>query len=131
MKILIADDMPAWREFHKNLLEEIFIEQKCEIHLAISARDGLEKLYENTQTPYNLVITDLQMEDEFRPKYAGEWLVKQIKNLPSYKKTRIIISSGAFNINHIADSLNVECIPKRIACTDREAYENIITHNLT
>lgn len=126
MKILIVDDMPAWREFHKNLLEEIFIEQENKIHLAVSAREGLEKLYENSKEPYNLIITDLQMEDDFRPKYAGEWLVEQIKNLPSYNKSRVIISSGAYNINHIAEVLNVECIPKRIACTDREAYENII-----
>ena len=52
--------------------------------------------------------------------------VEQIKTLPSYKNSRIIISSGAYNINHIAEVLNVECIPKRVACTDREAYENII-----
>ena len=126
MKILIVDDMPAWREFHKNILEEIFIEQEYQIDLTCSAREGLEKLYENTQSPYNLIITDLQMEDEFRPKYAGEWLVEQIKTLPSYKNSRVIISSGAYNINHIAEVLNVECIPKRVACTDREAYENII-----
>lgn len=66
------------------------------------------------------------MEDDFRPKYAGEWLVEQIKNLPSYNKSRVIISSGAFNIKHIAECSGVECIPKRIACSDREAYENII-----
>lgn len=126
MKILVVDDMPAWREFHKNLLEEIFIEQENKIHLASSAREGLEKLYESSKEPYDLIITDLQMEDDFRPKYAGEWLVEQIKNLPSYNKSRVIISSGAFNINHIAEGLGVECIPKRIACSDREAYENII-----
>lgn len=126
MKILVVDDMPAWREFHKNLLEEIFIEQENKIHLAVSAREGLEKLYENSKEPYNLIITDLQMEDDFRPKYAGEWLVEQIKNLPSYNKSQVIISSGAFNIKHIAECSGVECIPKRIACSDREAYENII-----
>ena len=126
MKILVVDDMPAWREFHKNLLEEIFIEQENKIHLVSSAREGIEKLYENSKEPYDLIITDLQMEDDFRPKYAGEWLVEQIKNLPSYNNSRVIISSGAFNINHIAECLGVECIPKRIACSDREAYENII-----
>ena len=51
MKILVVDDMPAWREFHKNLLEEIFIEQENKIHLAVSAREGLEKLYENSKEP--------------------------------------------------------------------------------
>ena len=44
MKILIVDDMPAWRDFHKNILEEIFIEQEYQIDLTCSAREGLEKL---------------------------------------------------------------------------------------
>ena len=126
MKILVVDDMPAWREFHKNNIEEIFIEQGCEIHLADSAREGLEKLYENTQSPYDIIVTDLQMEDEFRPKYAGEWLVEQIKTLSSYKNSRIIISSGTFNIKNIAEGLNVDYIPKRIACADIQKYEDII-----
>lgn len=126
MKILVVDDMPAWCEFHKNNIEEIFIEQGCEIHLANSAREGLEKLYENTQSPYDIIVTDLQMEDEFRPKYAGEWLVEQIKTLSSYKNSRIIISSGTFNIKNIAESLHVNYIPKRVACGDIQKYEDVI-----
>lgn len=126
MKILIVDDMPAWREFHKNALEEIFIEQNCEIHTAICARNALEKLYENAQEPYNLIVTDLQMEDDFAPKYAGEWLVEQIQNLKTYKNSRIIVSSGTFNIKYIAENLGVEYIPKRTACTDIQKYEEVI-----
>ncbi len=126
MKILVVDDMLSWREFHKTALEELFIENGCTIDMADSARAGLDKLYENTSAPYDLIITDLQMEDDFRPQYAGEWLVEQIKNLPSYRKSRIVISSGTYNIKHIAENLNVECIPKRIACTDREKYEEVM-----
>ena len=126
MKVLVVDDMPAWREFHKNNIEEIFIEQGCEIHLASSAREGLEKLYENTQSPYDIIVTDLQMEDDFRPKYAGEWLVEQIQTLSSYKNSRVIISSGTFNIKNIAEELNVDYIPKRVACVDIQKYEDVI-----
>ena len=126
MKILVVDDMMSWREFHKTALEEIFIENGCSIDTADSAREGLDKLYENTSAPYDLIITDLQMEDDFRPQHAGEWFVEQIKNLPAYRKTKIVISSGTYNIKHIAESLNVDYIPKRVACTDREKYEETI-----
>lgn len=126
MKILVVDDMQSWREFHKRALEELFIEHGCEIHLASSAREGLDRLYENTSLPYNLIVTDLQMEDDFSPQYAGEWLVEQIQNLAAYNGSRVIISSGTFNIKHIAEGLNVDYIPKRIACTNIEEYERVI-----
>lgn len=126
MKILVVDDMASWREFHKTALEEIFIEEEYRIDTADYAREALDKLYENTSAPYDLIITDLQMEDDFRPQYAGEWLIEQIKNLPAYKNTRIIISSGTYNIKHIAEGLGVDYIPKRVAVTDKEEYEGII-----
>lgn len=126
MKILVVDDMDSWRNFHKDFLEEIFIMNGCEIHVADSASNALNKLYENASNPYDIIVTDLQMEDNFSPQFAGEWLVKQIQTLSQYSKSRIIISSGAYNIKHIAQSYNVEYIPKRIACTDRQEYERII-----
>ena len=126
MKILIIDDSQSWVEFHKNILEEIYIMEENILHTAFSARQALDTLYQNTSTPYDLIITDLQMEEDFSPLFAGEWIIEQIKNLTSFNKSRIIISSGAYNIKHIANSFNVEYIPKRIACTDRLEYERII-----
>ena len=70
------------------------------------------------------------MEDEFEPQYAGEWLVGEIKKLSSYKQSRIIISSGTYNIKQIADSLDVEYMPKRIACTDLNSYKELIIKGL-
>jgi len=125
-KILVVDDMESWRNFHKFALEEIFIDEGCDIQIANYAKEGLDKIYENTSNPYDLIITDLQMEEDFAPKYAGEWLVEQIKMLSQYKNTRIIISSGTAMIKHIAEEQNVDFIPKRIACTDMEQYERVI-----
>ena len=128
-KILVVDDMHSFREFHKRILEEVFIElEQTEyiIHTADYARDGLNKIYEHSKEPYDTIITDLQMEDDFSPQYAGEWLVEQIKNMPSYYKTRIIIVSGTHNIKQIAESLNVEYVPKRIACTDINTYKDFL-----
>ena len=132
-KILIVDDMSSWREFHKTVLEEVFLEineVEYEIHLADCARNDLDKLYENTHSPYNMIITDLQMEDDFSPQYAGEWLVEQIKNLSGYNNSKVIISSGTYNIKQIAESLNVDCMPKRIACTDLNTYKELLIRGL-
>lgn len=133
IKILVVDDMLSWREFHKTVLEEVFLEldeNNHQIDLANYARDAQDKLYENSSAPYDLIITDLQMEDEFEPQYAGEWLVGEIKKLSSYKQSRIIISSGTYNIKQIADSLGVEYMPKRIACTDLNSYKELIIKGL-
>lgn len=128
-KILIVDDMSSWREFHKTILEELFLElgqTDYTIELAEYARVGLDKLYENSVSPYDTIITDLQMEDDFRPQYAGEWFVEQIHNMPFYSNTRIIISSGCYNIKQIAESLNTEYMPKRIACSDINKYKDFL-----
>lgn len=129
MKILIVDDSTSWREFHKNAIEEIFIEleiEEYEIELASSARQGYDCLMYNNESPYNLIITDLQMEEDFEPKYAGEWFVEQIKSFKNYFNTKIVISSGCYNIKQIAENLNTNYIPKRIAVCDINKYKSDI-----
>ncbi len=121
MKILVVDDIKGWRDFHKAIIEELFPD--CEIQEADSARSGYDLVMENNSDPFDIIITDLQMEHNFEPDYAGEWLVKQIKTFPSYRKTKIVIISATFNIRHIADTLGVECIPKTTARNFPQAYE--------
>jgi YesN/AraC family two-component response regulator len=129
MKILIVDDSTSWREFHKNAIEEIFIEldiEEYEIELASSARQGYDCLMFNNENPYNLIITDLQMEEDFEPKYAGEWFVEQIQTFKNYINTKIVISSGCYNIKQIAESLGTNFIPKRVAVSDINKYKSDI-----
>lgn len=129
MKVLIVDDSYSWQEFHKNAIEEIFIELDITdytIDTANRAREGYEFIMQNDKSPYNLIITDLQMEEDFSPQYAGEWLVKQIRNFKSHLNTKIIISSGAYNIKQIAENLGVKYIPKRIAVSDINKYKSEI-----
>lgn len=121
MRILIVDDIEGWREYHKKILSEIFFDS--EIVLAESARDGYDRLMEYNQTPFDIIITDLQMELDFEPKYAGEWFVEQIKGFRNYLNTKVVIISGAHNIRHIAEVYNVECIPKSTAYNFPQAYE--------
>lgn len=129
MKILIVDDSFSWQNYHKNVIEEIFLEKgftDYSIDLASSANDGYDHILQNNKTPYDLIISDLQMEDNYEPKYAGEWFIEQVKTLSSYFKTNIIISSGCYNIRQIAESLNVNYIPKRTIANDMNNYKDFL-----
>ena len=133
MKILVADDSFSWQEYHKNLLEEIFIEldiDSYKIDTVTWAKDAYDLIMQNINEPYRLIISDLQMEDDYRPDYAGEWLVKQIKTFKSYLNSKIIICSGCYNIKQIAETLDADYVPKRVAITDINSYKNIVINLL-
>ncbi len=128
-KILIADDSYGWREFHITNLKEIFLELEIDdykLDIANSAKEGYEFIMQNNNSPYDLVITDLQMEEDFSPKYAGEWLIEQIKTFNKYFNTKIIICSGCYNIKQIAESYSADYIPKRVAVANINNYKDKI-----
>ena len=120
--ILIVDDIWGWRNHHYGALREL-LGEKVLIEGVSCAREAYDKVYDKMNEPYEVVITDLQMENDFEPDYAGEWLVKQIKLLSAYAKTKIIIVSAAYNVKFIADNLGVECIPKSVAAKFLSSYE--------
>ena len=78
------------------------------------------------EKPYYAILTDVQMEDSYSPKYAGEWLVEQIKTFSRYNNTKVIMISATYNIRHIAETLGVYCIPKSTALKCISAYEGIL-----
>ena len=120
MRILIVDDVQGWRDYHSKIMKEMFPES--DIYLAESARIGYDFLLHNTTNPFNIIISDLQMEEDFEPKYAGEWFVEQIKTFNAYSKSKIVIVSAAYNIKHIAETLNVEYISKPTAYNFPDSY---------
>ena len=120
-KILIVDDVKGWRDQHILILNELLGGQ-AEFETAESARQGYEIVYNNINEPFDLIITDLQMEEDFSPKYAGEWFVEQVRKLTQYNKTRIIIISATYNIRLIAESLNVGYITKATASKFPQSY---------
>lgn len=121
-KILVVDDSRGWLEFHKTTIEEIYGEQIA-VSTAICAREGYCVVYNNMNTPFDLIISDLQMELDFEPKHAGEWFIERVKELNAYKNTPIIIMSAAYNIRSIANKLEVSCLPKASAARDLNAYK--------
>ena len=113
LKILIVDDSLGWRNFNKEALENIFGEKNVDITLADSAKDGYDKLLYAEKSPFDLIMTDLQMESDFAPMIAGEWFVRQVKNFQKYKNAKIIIVSAMYNIEMTAELLNVDFICRK------------------
>ena len=120
MKILIVDDVKGWRDYHSYIMNEMF--ENAEIQTAESARDGYDKLMENNDKPFDIILTDMQMENDFEPKYAGEWFIEQIKTFKNYSKTRVVIISAAYNIPAIAENYGVDYIRKSTARSFPDAY---------
>ena len=124
MKILITDDVKGWRDYHKNVISKLYPD--ADIETAEFAQEGYDRIMENNSSPYDVVITDLQMESDFIPLYAGEWLIERIKEMRNYYKTRIIIISAAYNIRTVAEKYNVDYIPKAVARSDTNIYEKFL-----
>jgi CheY-like chemotaxis protein len=123
-KILIVDDVVGWQNYHKEILTELMPD--ANFYIASSAREAYDCLLQNNDKPFDIIITDLHMEADFEPKYAGEWLVEQIKTFKNYIHTRVVISSAAYNIKTIAENYEVDFIPKSRAVKFPQAYEFLI-----
>lgn len=122
MRVLIVDDVPGWIRFHKNNLEYLNI-PNLEIDTADSALQALSKIEVSIDNPYDVIFTDMQMEGNFLPKLAGEWLIEQIQMLNEYRSTKIVIISASPSINLIAQKYGVEYVSKYIIRnSDAEIY---------
>jgi DNA-binding NarL/FixJ family response regulator len=121
MKILIIDDIKGWQDYHSSIIREILPE--AIIQTGSSAREGYDKLLENNDSPFDIILTDMQMENDFEPKFAGEWFIEQIKTFKNYKNTRIVIISAAYNIPVIAENYGVDYIRKGTARSFPDAYK--------
>ena len=125
MRILIVDDQLGWRNFNSKSVYEI-LGNNIQIDTASSGADGYSKLLESREHPYDYLLTDMQMETDYAPKMAGEWLIEQAQNLSFCYKTKIIIISASPRIKQIAELYNVDYIPKRAAAASPESYKELI-----
>ena len=127
-RILIVDDVPGWVRFHEQNIRHLNI-PNIEIDTAISAREALSKLEVSIDNPYDVIFTDLQIESDFLPKYAGEWLIEQIKTFKEYNSTKIVIISASPNIRIIAERNQVLYLSKTIARNaDSESYRAFLEY---
>lgn len=126
MRILIADDVPGWVRFHQNNLEYLNIEN-LEIETANSANEALAKIEVSVDNPYDVIFTDMQMESNYLPKLAGEWLIEQIQMFKEYNNTKIVIISASPNIELIAKKYGVSYLSKfKARNSDAEVYREFL-----
>lgn len=111
LKVLIIDDSAGWRQFHFASLNTI-LSGDFDVKMAESARKAYDLVLENVNSPFNLILCDLQMEMDFEPAMAGEWFVKRVKEVKAYSNSKIILVSAMYNIATIAEKLNVDYIRK-------------------
>lgn len=125
-RILIVDDVPGWIRFHKNNIEYLNLPD-LDIDTANSANEALSKIEASIDEPFDIIFTDLQMESNYLPMLAGEWLVQQIKTYKEYKNTKIVIVSASPSIQRIAERNDVLYLPKTIARnSDAEIYKQFL-----
>lgn len=123
MKILIVDDSFGWLRHHSLYVN--YALEDVEIYTASSAKEGDLKLSANIDEPFDIIFTDMQMETDFLPLNAGEWLIKQAQFYPEYKNTKIVIISASPIIEKLAKKYGVDYIPKR-SCEDIENYKRVL-----
>lgn len=124
-KVLVVDDMEGWRNFNSDAINKILGED-AQIDTAESATIAYSLILENAKTPYDIIITDLQMENDYYPKQAGEWFVDQIKSLSSYYKATIIMISASSYAKIVAENYNIFYIPKASQLNSIAIMEEII-----
>ncbi len=124
-KVLIVDDTLSWLNFNRNLIEAFF-PKMFDITTAQNAWEARMSAVDNIEMPYDLIITDLQMENFGDDTLAGEWLIKQIKGLKEYHNTKFIIISGMPNTKHIAEINNVAFITKPRLVSNNNALRMVI-----
>jgi len=118
IRILVAEDNIEWTNFYKDMFRNLFDGENIHTDYASSAKEGFNAVIKNN--PYDLVISDLEMEQVFDEPYAGMWLVKNLKNNEKCKNTRFIIISAAYNAADIAKSLNSDYILKCFLLNNKE-----------
>ena len=128
-RILIAEDSSAWQRFHAEQLRS-YNKLNLEFDIASSARDALELAQQNINNPYDLILSDLQMETEFLPEFAGEWFVKNLKNIKEYENTPVVLISATYNIAFIASSLGVDYLSKRSIVSSPLSYFFMLDEHL-
>ena len=124
-KVLIVDDQNGWRNFNSKAVFEV-LGKDIILETASSAQEGYSKLLESKNSPYDYLLTDMQMETDYLPKMAGEWLIEQAKNLSFCYKTKIIIISASAGIKSIAENFGVDYIPKSVAVISLEPYKELL-----
>lgn len=114
--VLIVDDSASWRKFHAASLN-LISPKSYNMTFADCAREAIDIVREHKKEPFDIILSDLQMELDFEPDAAGEWFIKQVQTIDEYKNAKIILISAMYNIENIARNLNVDYLKKSTLVT--------------
>ena len=124
-KVLIVDDTLSWLKFNQNLIET-FYPKVFDITTVRTAWEARMAAVDNLEMPFDLIITDLQMENFGDDTLAGEWLIQQLKGFKEYNNAKFIIISGMTSIKHIAERNNVAFISKPRLVSNNSSLRMVI-----
>jgi len=131
MKILLVDDTKTWLFFHQEVIRQLY-GGLFEFTVCGSAAKAWSIINSDLLHPFNIIITDLQMENDYEPLTAGEWLIENIQKTNSCQGSKIVIISAMSNIEYIAEKYNVESISKQSLLNNKllmkYMFEHIMPH---
>lgn len=84
--ILIVDDERRWRELFVELLEDEFDVTEVATH------DEAQAKIDNQNPPFNVLVTDIRLNDEDKGNEKGLFLVANLKK--SGKLTKVVVVTG-------------------------------------
>jgi DNA-binding response OmpR family regulator/cytochrome c-type biogenesis protein CcmH/NrfG len=98
LNVLVVDDMPAIRRMLRQML--LYLGVKGDI---LEAADGLEAWNVLEQTPYDLVVCDINM-----PRMNGLELLRRLRSTAQYETTPFLIITGEVSEDIVAASAESE-----------------------
>ena len=126
LKILIVDDIQNWRLNHFRLVRELF-GVRAQTFFASSATEAYNTILEHQDAPFDIIVSDLQMEEDYEPEHAGEWFVRETKLLKQYQNTCIVLISASSDIEFVAQKLDVDFIAKPTLIYNPLAFKYLMT----
>ncbi|MEI8376980.1 MAG: response regulator [bacterium] len=122
MRFLVVDDGYDWVKFHSQNIKNAM--PHAQIDIAMSGFDALNMAFKQDENYYDIILSDMQMEDVEDESYAGIWLIKRLLASGKCKNTKIIIISAVYNIKEVAKNLNVNYISKSLLISHPIAFEH-------
>lgn len=121
MRFLVVDDGYDWVKFHSNNIAKAM--PHAQIDVAMSGFEALNMVLKQEADYYDIILSDMQMEDVQEELYAGIWLIKRLLASKKCNNSKIIIISAVYNIQEVAKNLNVDCISKTSLISSPSVFE--------
>ena len=121
MRFLIVADGYDWVKFHSNNISKAM--PHAQIDVAMSGLEALNMVSKQDKNYYDIILSDMQMEEVEDELYAGIWLIKRLLASGKCKNTKIIIISAVYNIKEVARNLNVNYMSKSSLISSSQSFE--------